>query len=298
MTRRRRTTAPCRRSGSACSTALVSVPPMAPVGSWRHREDESKARLGVLCYWYKESTTALPCPPPSVSTHLEPHKRLAAVAASYTGYHSQQAAQHPILLQGCRSVHGVAPKWLHILCVQWGKEDHLSRVWWGQCSAQWRVPLRRQHPHSALSPSNSWTSPSCSACFQGRDWKSGSLPAQPAPLPLPPLPSELAAGCAPPPRRPAGPGRLRCDLCGNRGAKRAAAFKQGAGAGAAGADGGRQRQGLAARRPRRAPARLGDAAGLRLLRRQGQGAAGCGGAPKVALRHRGLPRGELKLTDR
>lgn len=77
----------------------------------------------------------------------------------------------------------------------------------------------RQHPHRAgLSPSNSCTSASCSACRQGRDWKSGSLPAQPAPLPPPPpplpppVPAELRVGRAVPPRRPAGPGRLRCDL--------------------------------------------------------------------------------------
>ena len=73
-------------------------------------------------------------------------------------------------------------------------------------------------PHS---PSNTCTSASCSACSHGADWKSGSRPAQPPPPPPPPplpiVPAELTAGRAPLPRRPAGPGRLRCDLCGWQG---------------------------------------------------------------------------------
>lgn len=132
VTRRRRSTAPCRMSGSFSSTERVSVLPIVPVGSCSGQpgvgmqgrrqgscreasapgQTGSAERAPVLM-----PVTLLTCHPCSWKpTNLEPHKGLAAAAALDGGHHHQQAVQHPIVLQARSRTHGVATERLTVLC--------------------------------------------------------------------------------------------------------------------------------------------------------------------------------------
>ncbi len=236
VTRRRRSTAPCRMSGSFASTECVSVPPIVPVGSCsrqpgvgmqcRHgagAQPSTIARrlLQSTLHHLSFYTDAAPClatnrgaarPQTLSRTKASPlWQRLTEATTtsrrSSTPLCGRPAATRMVLpRKGSRSSAGARKGAPHT-------EGSLAAF--HDCSTQQLLPT------SGCSPSKG-TPPSSSACRHCGVQKAGSCqlcapedrpgaepPEAPQPTEMP-----LEAGCAPDTaRRPAGPGRLRWERC-------------------------------------------------------------------------------------